>query len=118
MSKSQQSQKTQALADHYVDQLSSWAKITTRPLFGAVALYRRGHVFAMVWHGGLYFKVDDESRKNYEAAASHPLGYVSQGEQHALKSYWEVPVDVIEDHEQLQQWAERAYHAAVQSAKG
>ena len=111
-----QSRKTQELADHYVDQLSSLGNITTRPLFGAVALYRQGQVFAMVWHGGLYFKVDDDSRKNYEAAASHPLGYESQGEQHALKSYWEVPVDVVEDHQQLQQWAERAYHAAVKSA--
>lgn len=114
----QQSQKTQALADHYVDQLSSWAKITTRPLFGAVALYRHDHVFAMVWHGGLYFKVDDDSRTKYEAAGSHALGYVSEGEEHALKSYWEVPVDIVEDHEQLQRWAERAYRAAVQSAKG
>lgn len=92
--------------------------MTTRPLFGAVALYRQDHVFAMVWHGGIYFKVDDDSRKNYEAAGSHALGYVSEGEQHALKSYWEVPVDVVEDHEQLQQWAERAYRAAVKSAKG
>lgn len=113
----EQSRKTQSLADHYVDQLSSWAKTTTRQMFGAVALYRHDHVFAMVWHGGLYFKVDDESRKGYEAAGSHALGYVSEGDKHALKSYWEVPADVLEDHEQLHQWAERAYHAAVKSQK-
>ena len=113
----EQSRKTQALADHYVDQLSPWAKTTTRPLFGAVALYRHDHVFAMVWHGGLYFKVDDDSRKDYEAAGSRALGYVSEGEAHALKSYWEVPAEVVEDREQLQQWAERADHAAVKSAK-
>jgi len=114
----QQSQKTQALADFYVDQLSSWAKITTRAMFGAVALYRHDHVFAMAWQGGLYFKVDDDSRKHYEAAGSHALGYVSEGAEHALKSYWEVPADVVEDHEQLQQWAERAYQAAIKNAKG
>lgn len=43
-------------------------KITTRPLFGAVALYRGDHVFAMAWHGALYFKVDDDLRGEYEAA--------------------------------------------------
>lgn len=112
----QKSRKAQELADHYVDQLSSWAKITTRPLFGAVGLYRHDHVFAMVWHGGLYFKVDDDSRKHYEAAGSHPLGYVSEGDEHALKSFWEVPADVAEDHKQLQQWAERADRAAVKNA--
>ena len=44
----EQSRKTQALADHYVDQLSPWAKTTTRQMFGAVALYRHDQVFAMV----------------------------------------------------------------------
>lgn len=112
-----QSRKTRTLADHYVDQLSPWTKIATRSLFGAIALYRHDHVFAMVWHGGLYFKVDDDSRKDYESAGSHALGYVSKGQEHALKSYWEVPADVVEDRERLQQWAERAYHAAVKGAK-
>ncbi|KOF14377.1 TfoX, N-terminal [Ensifer adhaerens] len=114
---SKQSEQTKKLADHYVDQLSDWAKLTTRPLFGAIALYRTDHVFAMVWHGALYFKVDDNSRSEYEAAGSQALGYVSEGEDHALKSYWEVPADVIEDDDKLQAWAERAYHAALKHGK-
>ncbi|MEC5317693.1 TfoX/Sxy family protein [Brenneria populi subsp. brevivirga] len=112
-----QFQKTEALAADYIDQLSSWARIATRPLFGAVALYRNDHLFAMVWHGGLYFKVDDSSRKDYEAAGSLALGQVNKSDAHGLKSYREVPADVTEDGEQLRQWAERAYHAAVKSAK-
>lgn len=110
-----QSEQTQKLADHYVDQLSDWAKITTRPLFGAVALYRNQHVFAMAWHGALYFKVDDASRSDYEAAGSRTLGYSTDGEDHALKSYWEVPADVLEDEEKLRDWVERAYQAALTS---
>lgn len=109
--------QSRKLAAHYAEELSGWAPITTRPLFGAVALYRDEQVFAMVWKGSLYFKVDDSSRAEYEAAGSHALGYVADGHDHALKSYWEVPADVVEDREQLQQWAERAYHAAVKSVK-
>ena len=112
-----QSEQTQKLADHYVDQLSDWAKITTRPLFGAVALYRNEHVFAMAWHGALYFKVDDASRSDYEAAGSQTLGYSTDGEDHALKSYWEVPADVLEDEEKLRDWVERAYQAALTNKK-
>lgn len=112
-----QSEQTQKLADHYVDQLSDWAKVTTRPLFGAVALYRDEHVFAMAWHGALYFKVDNSSRGEYEAAGSQPLGYESDGEDHALKSYWEVPADVIENEDKLRDWVERAYQAALASKK-
>ena len=114
---SKQSDQARQLVNYYVDQLSGWSLITTRPLFGAVALYRNDHVFAMVWQGALYFKVDDQSRAVYEAAHSQPLGYVSKGEDQVLKSYWEVPADVTEDYEKLQLWAERAYQAALKSEK-
>ncbi|CAG74495.1 conserved hypothetical protein [Pectobacterium atrosepticum SCRI1043] len=103
-----------ALAEHYAGELSGWAPITTRPLFGAVALYRDGLVFAMVWKGSLYFKVDNASQADYVAAGSHALGY---GNDHALKSYWEVPVDVIEDSERVLEWAQRAWSAALKAAK-
>jgi len=114
---SKQSEQARQLVNYYVDQLSGWSHITTRLLFSAVALYRNDHVFAMVWQGALYFKVDDQSRAVYEAAHSQPLGYVSRGEDQALKSYWEVPADVTEDYEKLQLWAERAYQAALKSEK-
>jgi DNA transformation protein and related proteins len=103
-------------AHHYIDQFSDWAKITTRPLFGAVALYRNDHVFAMAWKGSLYFKVDRGSQKEYEAANSHALSYVSKGKERALKSYWEVPADVLEDGDKLRAWAERAYQSALRAA--
>lgn len=114
---SKQSEQTKKLAEHYVDQLSDWGKITTRPLFGAVALYRGDHVFAMAWQGALYFKVDDDSRAQYEAAGSQTLGYTTEGEDHALKSYWAVPTDILEDDERLHDWAERAYQAALKSGR-
>jgi DNA transformation protein len=114
---SKKSEQTKHLAEHYVDQLSDWAKITTRPLFGAVALYRNDQVFAMAWKGALYFKVDDGSRGQYEAAGSEALGYTTEGEDHALKSYWAVPADVLEDDDKLHAWAERAYQSALKSQR-
>jgi DNA transformation protein len=116
MKMAKQSEKTRQLAEHYIDLLTRW-EISTRPLFGAVALFRNEHVFAMVWDGALYFKVDDESKADYEAAHSHTLGYKSKGENHSLKTYWEVPADVIEDNEKLLSWAERAYVASVRTRK-
>lgn len=106
------------LAEHYADQLSGLGPIDTRPLFGAVALYRDEHVFAMVWEGSLYFKVSDASRAAYQVAGSNALAYVAKGHEHSLKSYWKVPVDVIEDRLQLLEWAQHAWHAALKSAKG
>jgi DNA transformation protein len=104
------------LAAHYVDLLADWARVTTRPLFGAVALYRNDLVFAIIWKGGLYFKVDDALRKEYEAAGSRPLGYRSAGKDQALQSYWEVPAEIVEDRDNLYRDAEAAYQAAISSA--
>ena len=112
-----QTEHAKHLAYHYVHQLSDWAKVETRPLFGAVALYRNDHVFAMAWQGSLYFKVDEVSRGDYEAANSHALSYVSKGKDQALKSYWEVPADVLEDADKLHAWAERAYQSALENEK-
>lgn len=113
---SEQYKAATALADHYIDQLSDWATVTRRPLFGASALYRGEHIFGMVWHGSLYFKVDEETRKDYEAANSQTLGHTAgEAADHSLKTYMEVPVDVIEDDGKLHQWAESAYQAALKS---
>ncbi|VGQ09616.1 hypothetical protein SB5439_04743 [Klebsiella variicola] len=106
------------LAGYYVDELSGWARVTTRPLFGAIALYRENQIFAMVWKGALYFKVDSISRRDYEAAGSHPLGYEGKNDEHALKTYWEVPADVTEDNGTLLEWAQRAWNAACCAGKG
>lgn len=102
-------------AKDVVERLSTWADVTTRPLFGAIALYRGHLVFAMVWKGAVYFKVDDNTRKDFDAAGSRALEYHSQGKPQALKSYMEAPADVLEDDETLVQWAEKAYRAAINS---
>ena len=57
---------------------------------------------------------------NYSAvdtAGSQALGYTTEGEDHALKSYWAVPADVLEDDDRLHEWAERAYQAALKSGR-
>lgn len=52
---------------------------------------------------------------DYETAGSHPLGYTAEDEEQALKSYWEVPANVIENQDKLHAWAERAYQVALKS---
>jgi DNA transformation protein and related proteins len=118
------SKVNEGLVQFVIEQLATEDTIVTRPLFGAIALYRNGQVFAMAWKGSLYFKVDEATRKDYEAANSHALGYVSEGVDHSLKSFWEVLADVIEvladvieDREALREWAGKAYEGATKSAK-
>lgn len=109
------SKVNEGLAQFVIEQLAM--DIVVRSLFGAIALYRNGKLFAMAWKGSLYFKVDEATRKDYETANSHALGYVSEGVDLSLKSFWEVPADVIEDREALREWAGKACEAAIRGAK-
>ena len=102
-----------SLVNHYVDLLETWSHVEVRPLFGAIALKRSGLVFAMVWQGALYFKVNSETREEYKRAASSTLRYYRNGKMQSLSSFWEVPLSVAEDASLLQRWAERAFQAAI-----
>ena len=68
------SQASERLAQFVIEQLAMNDPIVTRPLFGAIGLYRNGQVFAMAWKGSLYFKVDEATRKDYEAAHAACIG--------------------------------------------
>ncbi|MDO5612001.1 MAG: TfoX/Sxy family protein [Paracoccus sp. (in: a-proteobacteria)] len=113
---SQRLQQAQAVADEYIDRLSDWAALTSRPLFGGVGIWRGGHVFAIAWQGELYLKVDDHTRAEFESAGSQPLEYVSRGKTQALTSFWAIPAHVAEDDDRLTLWAERAWQAAADAA--
>lgn len=110
--------KASEMADHYIAALSEWAEVTRKPLFGAIALRRNDLVFGMIWHGALYFKTDEASVGEYDAAQSDKLRYTDHGgKSQALKSYAEVPADVTEDEDKLRQWAETAYQVALSMAE-
>ena len=60
--------KASEMADHYIAVLAEWAEVTRKPLFGAIALRRNDLVFGMIWKGALYFKTDERSVQEYDAA--------------------------------------------------
>ena len=115
MAKANSNIRAEAFADELAERLRDWGAITRRPLFGAVALCRDGLVFAMIWQSELYFKTDNLNRQAYIDADSHPLPYRSKGRDLALKSFWQVPPDAIEEDEIFFQWAESAWQAAMRS---
>ena len=102
--------------DYVLEQLAAFGGVTARPMFGGNGLFKGGVMFGLISDGELYFKVDDESRADFEAKKSHPFIYEARGRKIAL-SYWFVPEDVIEKAGDLQAWAVKAHAAAVKSRK-
>lgn len=81
-------------------------------MFGAIGLYQDAWFFALIDEGRLYFLTDAESRRSYLQRGAKPFVY---GQEKTLRTYYEVPVDILEDEGALCEWAREA--VAVQKAK-
>ncbi len=101
---------------YVLDQLASLRSITSNRFFGGVGLSSAGTQFAMVMESSLYFVVNDATRPKYEKMGSHSFSYSTKKKQVAVKKYYAVPAELIEDSEQLVALAKESILAA-QSAK-
>lgn len=95
------------------DQLQDLKGVRLRRMFGGYGLYFDTTFFGILHRERLYFRTDSASREQYRArgmSAFRP--HASQ----TLRSYYELPPDVLEDAEELVKWAQRAISAARQGA--
>ena len=98
--------------DRVLDQLSALGGITSRPMFGGWGIYWKGVIFAIEYRDRLYFKVDEQSKGEYLAKGTGPF---RPNERQTLKSYYEVPPEVLADPEVLLSWAGEAIRAGQSS---
>jgi DNA transformation protein and related proteins len=94
-----------AFKDFVLDQLSSIPDLTAQPMFGGFGLYARGRFFGIVWRDVLYFRTSPSTAKRYVAAG---MECFRPNPKQELKSYHEIPADVIERRSQLCEWAAEA----------
>jgi DNA transformation protein len=102
--------------EYVLDQLSSFARVTSRRMFGGVGLYADGFFFALI-DDTLYFKVDDSNRADYLARHCRPFQY-SKAKDGKIVSmgYYAVPEDVLDDPDELKTWARKSLAVAVAAA--
>jgi DNA transformation protein len=98
-----------------IDQLELVDDIRTRKMFGAIGIYSADRFFAIVDDDILYFKVDDGNRSDYEKAGMKPFKpYPDKDE---TMSYYEIPVEVLEDRHELALWAGKAIAVSERAQK-
>jgi DNA transformation protein and related proteins len=99
-----------------LDQLSALPDVRARAMFGAHGLYQGEHFFAILDEGRLFFKTDAPSQADYTARGMGPFTYESKGKVMTM-TYHEVPTDVLEQPQELVEWARRAIAIAASSRK-
>lgn len=97
--------KHDGFKDFVLDQVADLRGLTCRAMFGGYGLSYKGTFFGIIHKGRLYFKVTPETVDQYK---THGMSPFRPNPRQTLKSFYEVPVDVIEDAEQLNEWAEQS----------
>lgn len=80
-------------------------------MFGGHGLYEGQVFFGILFKNRLYFKTDPASLPPYIERGMKPF---RPNARQTLKSYYEVPVDLIEDPDELTLWARRAIECQAQ----
>lgn len=96
------SPKSDGFKDFVLDQLTDLRGITARAMFGGYGLYQGAMFFGIIHKGRLYFKVTSKTIDRYKA---HNMKPFRPNAKQTLKSFYEVPLDVLEDTERLVAWA-------------
>jgi DNA transformation protein len=97
--------KTDSFKDFVLDQLDGLRGVTCRSMFGGYGLYQGEVFFGIIHKGRLYFKTNETSRAAYRERGMKSF---RPNRKQTLRTYYEVPVDVMENAEQLVVWAGQA----------
>ena len=100
--------------EEVLDRLAALGEITSNAMLDIVGLYWRGVIFGMVFRERLYFKVDYQAKGEY---VSRGMGPFRPNERQTLKSYYEVPSEVMDDRKALLAWAREAIRVAEDSLR-
>jgi DNA transformation protein len=89
---------------------------SSRRMFGGVGLYADGLFFALIADDTLYYKVDDGNRADFVARGSEAFRPFPDDPNTVSMNYFRVPVDVLEDSEELARWTAKARNVAAAAA--
>ena len=97
--------KQDGFKDFVLDQLTQLSGLTHRAMFGGYGLYCGSVFFGIVHKGRLYFKTNATTARQYRERKMKPY---RPNTTQTLHSYYEVPVEVLEDAGELTLWAQQA----------
>lgn len=99
-----------------LEQLTSSPRaIHPKRMFGGVGIYADERFVALIDDDRLYLKAGDGNRADFER--ENALAFRPYGEGGYSMSYYEVPLRVLEDRDELAGWIERSWEAAGTAKK-
>jgi DNA transformation protein and related proteins len=106
---------SESLVELLEDALSGLGPVSVRRMFGGAGIYADGVMFGLISGDTLYLKADAQSRHAFEAEGLAPFTYEGRGKTIAL-SYWRIPERLLDDPDEMLDWARTALAAARRAA--
>lgn len=103
---------SQGFKDFIKDQLAGFAPVSIRNMFGGAGVYADGVMFGLLAGDALYLKADATSAPAFEAEGMGPFTYARAGKTPIAMSYFEVPAHLLEEPDELAEWAREAHRIA------
>jgi DNA transformation protein and related proteins len=94
---------------------SAFGTVSVRRMFGGAGIYAEGAMFALQLRGDIFLKADDETIPALAAEGSTPFVYRSKGKR-VVMSFWRLPDRLLDDREDLANFARTALQAAHRAA--
>lgn len=98
--------------DFVLEQLEGLGSVTSRRMFGGAGLYCGDVFFAVLDDDTLFFKVNDATVGPYKKAGMGPFQPYPDKPETSF-GYYQVPVGVLEDRDELVAWARAAVEVGL-----
>ncbi len=105
----------ESFKDFILDQLRELDDVEARRMFGGYGLYRDETFFGIVHQGKVFFKVDEATVGEYRRRKMKPF---RPNARQTLKSYYQVPVEVVENADELRLWTTQAIQCQLRYRHG
>jgi DNA transformation protein len=113
-------QTVSEFTDYLTEIFAEFGTIHTRRMFGGHGVYHDGVIIGLVGSDVLYLKVDPETAPIFIKHGLQQFQYPKKspkGDKLVGMSYYQAPEEALEDPDEMREWAQLAYDAALRSRK-
>jgi len=95
--------------------MQSIGPVRAKGMFGGHGIFLDTLMFALVADNILYLKVDKDTINEFKEKQLESFTYYKKGKEFKM-SYYQAPEETLEDGNEMNYWANRAYNVALRSA--
>ncbi|GMR16216.1 MAG: hypothetical protein BMS9Abin31_0530 [Gammaproteobacteria bacterium] len=100
---------------YVVELMQSIGSVHAKSMFGGYGIYLDGLMFGLVADSVLYLKSDKETEIEFKTKGLEAFTYNKKGKKYKI-SYYQAPEEALEDGEEMNFWAKKAYGVALKAA--